>query len=352
MPQRPGKRSGWWRPQASGPRLGTAALAVAGVLAGVLAAANDALHGGRYLALVALGTVAALLLVEAAHRDGRARATLALVGVCGGAAVLAAAVASPPSEEPPAAQARGVAPAPQKPAAPPLRIAIEPQDPGIFQVALPTAIDTPPDGVGWRELIDQGAIDVSQSVLAVTLANRSDRPLTIRDVHVEVVGSDPPPRAAVAFQFTQGDAGLRRLTAELTSGRPGSVAALFDTDAWLTARSEGTADPPPFFADHYVSLLPGEIYEASVTVKTDVEQAISYRLVVSGSTPDGALHVVGPPVQRISGLSGVAADGVYEHYLVRGYLEYLRAGIRCESVAAHDWYATDTLRSLNGRCPS
>ncbi len=321
----------------------------AGLFATLLKALDDDLQGLGLLALVVLATVGGLLVVEAWYRAGGARSALALTGVCAVAApLIAAAMAAPSQEERAAAQA----PARQHPTprrsppatfrSHPLRAAFVAGDPGVFEVAFPRPIGLPADGVGWRELIAAGGTDVSESTYRATFANRSDRPLTITDVHVQVLGSEPPPQGSFAFAYAQGENALRRLFATIMDNRPGS-------NDWLYATGPGS-NGVPYFGKHYVSLKPGEIYETTITLGTELIAEIRYRFVVSGSTPTGEFIFEDPQVRRISGLQDYGIDGSYARYYVSRYLLYLKYAMRCPGVELHDWYATSPAHPLSGTC--
>lgn len=310
------------------------------VFAAVFASANKALEGPTFLSLVALGVVGALLIVEGAHRDGRIRVVLLAAGVCvitfaSGIAVIRA------------AQGR------HRLASAPLRIAIASIEPALTSLAFPVDIGLPGDGIGWSQLRHSGGVDVYSSQLRVTLANRSRSPLTITDVHLELIASSAPPRGAYFYTFTQGDENLEPFVAELSSTKPGAVSKLYRIEQGGPWSGEGTPKAS-FFDRHFISLAPGEIYEAKLSVTTQIPRLLEYRLTVAGSTAAGEFLVHERHVLRLSGLVDLNSAAYGARY-VEGYLAYMHnlanmtTARVCADIPVRRWFA-EPRTGLAGSC--
>jgi hypothetical protein len=235
----------------------------------------------------------------------------------------------------------------------PLRTQFSLSDPGIFYVAFEHDPGLPPENAGWQDLIRRGGVDVYSSLFKVTLANRSDEPLTIRDIHVKLVGSVPPPTGAYAYAFTQGGGSLGQFAVRMNRTKPGAVLKLYkvvdDEPGWAR-------DPPdkPFFDGNYISLQPGEIYEATILVRAEApnQRMVSYRFVVAGSTPRRSFAIREHRVFRLSGLldgRDTGGNSRYEHYYVSGYLGYVAGS--CPSVHVRQWFEEATTGLPTTSCP-
>jgi hypothetical protein len=308
-------RIGRVRPRASLGRLAAAAGGTAALVVAVLAAANPRLHGWPLVLLVAVGGLAGACVAEASQRSGGAQVLLAAVGAFTGAIVMfVGLLLEAPSTARPVTGA-------------PLRVTASAQDPGFFRVAFFEDPGVPAEDAGWRDLIARGGVDIGTSVVRLTLANRSRRPLTISDIHLQVVGSSASPAGASAAVFTQGDNGLKEFDALLEDASEGSVAKLY-----RGSLPTADVDPPPtpFFASNYISLKPGEIYEALVTVVTHVPQLIRYRFAIAGSTPDGPFETAVRPL-RITG-----GHDRFEHTYLWGFAAFARAN-QCSTEPVRNW---------------
>jgi hypothetical protein len=227
-----------------------------------------------------------------------------------------------------------------------LRLSVTPKDPGFFKVAFAHDPGLPPETATYLDLIRGGGVDVNESTSRVTLGNRSDKPLSITDVHIEVVGVKRPPRAAYAYMFTQGDAHIGAFEVPLHQQKAGATANLYKV-------VQGMHGPDPFFSHHYVSLAPGEIYEADVTVTTLYmpEQLVDYRFVVSGSTADKPFTIASKTIGHVSGLGhGEANDHVkYRRAYVLGLLLYEKQAEHCPGITLRNWSVEPA--GLVGACP-
>jgi hypothetical protein len=250
----------------------------------------------------------------------------------------AAVLNTPPSKAPPVTTA-GV----QSQASAPLRVTIVPQAQEVFDVAFAGDIGLPSEQTRWSDLIDRGGVDVGVELLRMTLANRSEHPLTIHDIHLEVTRAAPAPHGSLAYVFTQGGGALGQYTAEISRAIPTSTATLDTT---------GESGPAPYFLKHYIHLRPDEIYEANVGVQTasDVRRLVSYRFVIAGSTPTRELTVKTRAVGRLSGLLGGVGSDAYEHYYLRDYLGFVARDPTCRGVRVQTWFAVP--RHFRGGCPT
>jgi hypothetical protein len=235
-----------------------------------------------------------------------------------------------------------------------LQLTVAPKDPGVYHVAFDHDVGLPSESTRYLDLLAQGGSDVKHSIQHLTLANRSDRPLTITDVKVEVVGVKPLPRAAVASMFTQGDTGYSQFATRLDQATVGAKADLYKVVQNVPGYE---ADPPasPAFTQGYVSLKPDEIYEAEVTVSLPDASAnlVEYRFVVSGATADKPYTIASTTVSRVAGAppNGYPDPADYAHAYVYGYLPYMKHtnAPGCEAVPDRLWYAIPPA-GLTGRC--
>jgi hypothetical protein len=184
-----------------------------------------------------------------------------------------------------------------------LRIAFEPTEPTFYSVAFRSNIGKPAEGVGWRQLHEKGGVDVSLSTFALTLTNRSQLPLTVTSIVVELISASSPPTGWIGGLSPQGAGNLEQYRVFLESAAPGSQAVFHWTGSSHGSYSVGG----PFFATHQITLKPGEIYDADVNVQADVERELRYRFIVSGNTasesftipisPKGGYRISGQPVE-------------------------------------------------------
>jgi hypothetical protein len=263
--------------------VGGALIAGAGVLTGVLSATNAHLHGAWFLAALALGALGVVFLVEAAARQREAHP--APFYIAGGAmltAALAVGIASGQHRKP-------------TPPINPLRAAFTQTPPADFEVAFRYDIGTPAQSVGWDVLHARGAVDVLDSEFRFTLANRSATPLSISDLHAQVLGPVSAPTNTEASVYVQGDVPVESFLVRLYDAAPGSSARFYRTNHL------GDPQRTPFFQTHSISLKPGEIYQGAVSVKTFLTGAVRYRFVLSGQTPTASFLTVIPGVFVISG---------------------------------------------------
>lgn len=221
-----------------------------------------------------------------------------------------------------------------------LRLTVVPRGPRIFHVAFGRDIGLPAENATYEDLLAAGGVDVGTSLVRITLANRSDKPLSVTDVHLETIGTEEPPRAAIAFVWTQGDGPVAPFAALLHSAS-GSVADLYEE----VNDTPGYAKEPPiqsFFSDNYISLKAGEIYEAEVAVETDAAPAkmVKYRVVVSGSTAATPFTIASSTIGRVSNLSNESPDDrPYEREYVDGFLSFAKVALGCTDIAVRRWYA-------------
>jgi hypothetical protein len=160
-----------------------------------------------------------------------------------------------------------------------LRVAFQPTTPEMFLVAFPHDIGKPTAGTGWRQLHEQGGVDVQASTFALTLTNRTQLPLAVTNIVAEVTASASAPTEWLGGIFSQGVGNLDQYVASLESETSGSQ-AIFK----LSETHEGTHTTSPFFATRQITLKPGEIYDAAVTVDTQLKRELRYRFLVSGNT--------------------------------------------------------------------
>jgi hypothetical protein len=238
--------------------------------------------------------------------------------------------------------------APERLPATPLRVAISPVAPEIFSVAFTDDPGVPSESMGWEDLIEKGGVDIWSSLFEITLANRSTRPITVTDIHAEVIDSGPAPRAAHAYKFTQGDGPLGLFAVRIASADEGSVGRFYEVE-------DGTpgwrAEPPrePYFETRYISLEPGEIYEASISVEAEPEALIEYRFVFSGATPSSEFATRDSTTRRISGLKDPSGEK-YTQYYVDGFLGFMQA-TTCPDTEVRRWYVVPGGRDIGAECP-
>jgi hypothetical protein len=309
----PSKRSVWAR-HASIKQLGGGLVAGAGVLTGVLTAANVGLHGLAFLMALTLGAVGVVLIVEAASREAAAH-PFPLYVVGGGLLLLSLVVGFQPWH---AALVRRS----------PLRVTFAPTAQALYNVAFRHDIGLPAPTVGWAALHARAGTDVHYSTFRFTFANRSGVPLLITDVHVQILGRVSPPTGSVAAVYTQGDEQLKGFHVQLDNPTPGSTAAFH------RVRPAGQSfEATPFFQANDISLQPGELYQGTVTVETEVDTALRYRFVVLGQTPSASFSTSIPGVFEISGRLAYSWSS-YDHY-------YWNLD-ECQERGGHPWIKVST----------
>ncbi|WP_310719563.1 hypothetical protein [Conexibacter sp. JD483] len=329
------------------------------------------MKGGLLLALITASTLGAIAMVEAYHRHvaGRSSVLLMVAGVLAVAVPVGYPAVGPLPAEDGTADAADVvdpststattrpstttasAPATTAPTAtstpaatPPLRTVFTQTEPDLWSIALAEDPGVPSETTGWRELLSRGGVEIYSSRLQFTLANRSDEPITVRDIRAVVVGATPPPTTAKASVYTQGDAPLAEFLAELPSATRGAVAKLHrfyanESPPW------DLDDHTPFFDDNYIELAPHEIYEGTITLRARAPKLLSYRFVTTVSTATRTYTVEEPELHRLSGLSGDPAN--YAHGYLEGYAAWAKQSI-CPTIEVTRWSdAAD-----NGRCPA
>jgi hypothetical protein len=237
-----------------------------------------------------------------------------------------------------------------------LRATIVPTDPGVFNVAFANDIGLPKANTGWQELHDQGGVDVYQALFNVTLANRSDKPVTVRDIHIEVVGAAAAPNGSRAFVFTQGDGPVSQFASRITTTADSTRSPLYKSEAGGPPGWEKEPPDPPFFKRNYIALRPGEIYEATVSVTADLSEArmVRFRFVISGSTPERNFTLRDSAVSRVSSLvdRDSSTNPQYQHYYVDGFLAHAAANnYLCPGMRASGWYGASAADFKLGGCP-
>lgn len=302
-----------WKRRASVKQLGAALVAGGGALTGILTATNASLHGVAFLLALTLGTVGVLVIVEAANRDATPhRFFLSIAG--GGLLVLGLAVGLWPPHRPHVSLN-------------PLRTAWSQTAPTLFDVGFHRDIGLPDPSIGWAALHARGGIDIYESAFRFTFANRSSAPLSITDVHAQVLGAVSPPSASEAGIYAQGDQPFKSFVANLDNRARGSMAALHRVNP-----DQHSYDHAPFFQANVISLQPGELYQGTVTVTTSVGTDLRYRFVVSGQTASGSFVTIIPDVFEIAG-GPVGWNSYYHHY---------RNLDECELAGGHAWIKVST----------
>lgn len=173
----------------------------------------------------------------------------------------------------------------------PLRVDVQSEPPRFFDIAFDHNIGVPAPSEGWASLHKRGGIDNVSSLFELTLANRSPTPLTVTNIEAVVLKSWPAPSAWEGAQASQGGNGLAQFSAWLTSATP-------RTGVPLSQSGSGGAklNGPPYFETHYISLRPGEIYQADITILSTVEgRELEYGFVISGNTAANPFTVTSTP---------------------------------------------------------
>jgi hypothetical protein len=311
-----------------------ALVAGVGLLTAIYTAVNRDLTGGRLLIALALGAGAIFLSVEAFYRrsDDHPSDRWRLIGGAGaGIAVASLLVALLPSSQN-SAGAAGQG----------LRIALQPTAPELFHLAFDKQLSLPSADEGWKELRREGGIDVDSSRFRMVLTNESADPVTVFNVHAEVVGSEEMPHGTYAWAYSQGSEGLDHLFAVLPDGRRGSIGRIYS--ASLAGRVESLDEEVPYFHEEYVSLEPGEVFPTTLTIEAETPRTIEYRLVAEGESASRKFRVESDP-QKIVG----RFEDPYQQDFAR-YYQYQHDPHDCTPHPQNPWVdARDTSRSL--ACP-
>ncbi len=130
----------------------------------------------------------------------------------------------------------------------------------LFDVAFDHDIGVPKVSEQWAALHARGGVDVNKTDFELTLANRSQLPLTVTNIEAEVLGSRPSPTAWEGYVFTQGGESIEKLTAILEDSSRGSATPL------RSSEGSNPSSNGPYFGSHIISLQPGEIYQAAITI--------------------------------------------------------------------------------------
>ena len=173
----------------------------------------------------------------------------------------------------------------------PLRVDVQPKPKEFFDIAFDHNIGMPAPNEGWTSLHERGGIDDVASLFELTLANRSPTPLTVTNVEAVVLKSWPAPSAWDGTQASQGGDGLAQFSAWLMSATPRTGVPVS-----LSGSGGAKLNGPPYFETHYISLQPGEIYQAAITIISTVEdRELEYGFVVDGNTAASSFRVTTTP---------------------------------------------------------
>jgi hypothetical protein len=173
----------------------------------------------------------------------------------------------------------------------PLRVDVEPEPLKFFDIAFDHNIGMPGPNEGWTSLHERGGIDNVSSLFELTLANRSPVPLTVTNIEAVVLKSWPAPGAWDGSQFSQGGNGLAQFSAWLTSATPRTGVPVSQSDSG-GAKLNG----PPYFETHYISLQPGEIYQADISIVSTVGgRELEYDFAIAGNTAASSFTVTSTP---------------------------------------------------------
>ncbi len=277
-----------------------------GILTPIYLGANTDLAGFRFIVAIVLAAMAIALLFEGTHRARAGKRWQALSGVGVGAGLASLLIAFVPSQgEADAGEGK-------------LRFSIRPTAPKLFHVALRRPIPLPAPQEGWAQLRQRGAIDVGDSHFHLVLANEGSEPISILNIHAEVLGSEPMPRGTDAIKASQGDEGLGQLTALLPNGKRGSVGPIYDSSA-RTVEPSALHRVPSYFETKYILLKPGEVYPATLTVKSDTPRTITYRMVAEGETAERQFTVK-TRTHQLVGRFDDPSQRRFTRYYEKGYL--------------------------------
>jgi len=267
--------------------MGGALLGGLTLLASLYATANKDLTGLRFIGAIVLAAGAIALLVEGISRIRSEQPGRLLCGLGAGLGLASLLLALVGGANADATGESGE-----------LRLDLQPTAPAIFKLAFDREIPLPGSEEGWEELRHRGGIDIGDSHFRLTLANDSPRPISVLAVWAEVLGSEPMPEGTVASQYTQGDEGIDRFLAFLPDGEKGSKAQLYAPGNPALEPEELEAETP-FFERRYVKLVPGEVYPAALTVKSNTPRTIEYRLVAEGKSAGESFLVRSPPYRLV-----------------------------------------------------
>jgi hypothetical protein len=178
----------------------------------------------------------------------------------------------------------------------PLRVEFRPMASGLFDVAFDHDIGVPKVSEQWAALHARGGVDVNQTDFELTLANRSQLPLTVTDIEAEVLGSRPSPTTWEGYVFTQGGESIEKLTTTLGDDSRGSVTPL------RSSEGSNPSSNGPYFESHIISLQPGEIYQAAITifVGEHMTRELQYRFDIAGNTASNGFSIHTPGSFRIA----------------------------------------------------
>jgi hypothetical protein len=173
----------------------------------------------------------------------------------------------------------------------PLRVEVQAKPLQFFDIAFDHDIGVPAANEGWASLHARGGVDNVKSFFELTLANRSTTPLTVTNIEAVVRKSRPAPIAWDGSQASQGGSGLEQFSAWLTSATPGTGVPVSQSG------SGGTKlNGPPYFETNYISLRPGEIYQAAISIVSTVEgRELEYDFAISGNTAASPFTVTTSP---------------------------------------------------------
>jgi hypothetical protein len=166
----------------------------------------------------------------------------------------------------------------------------------LFDVAFDHDIGVPKVSEQWAALHARGGVDVNSTDFELTLANRSQLPLTVTNIEAEVLGSRPSPNAWEGYVFTQGGEPIKKLTAILEDDSRGSTTPLRSSEG-SNPSSNGA-----YFEFHIISLQPGEIYQAAITifVGENITRELQYRFDIAGNTASNGFSIHTPGSFRIA----------------------------------------------------
>ena len=287
-------------------------IAAVGVLSQVYQGANADLTGWRFLLSILLAFFAIVLIVESVNRSrsGTPWHALTVVGLVAGLGSVL--VALLPVSHGNAGAGNADAGDGE------LRFSIRPTAPELFHVAFREPISLPSAGEGWAQLRHRGATDVGDSRFHMILANETSEPISVLNVHAEVLGSEPMPHGTDAWRASQGEEGVGQMTALLPNGRKGSVGPVYD-DSIQTLEPEELAGATPYFQSTFIRLAPGEVYPVSLTVKADAPRTIEYRMIAEGESAERRFEVKTPTFRIVGGFED-PYQRRFARYYTKGYL--------------------------------
>lgn len=306
------------RPVSPAPAIG-AAIVVGIGLSQVYQGANADLTGARFVAAFVFGTVTSWLMIESFYRVREKKPW----HTAGGAGVFTAVatvllVFLPVSHGAAEVEDGG------------LRFSLRPTAPELFHVAMREPISLPSAREGWAQLRRRGGIDVGDSRFHMVLANETSEPISVLDVHAEVLGSEPMPHGTDALEASQGDEGIGQLMAVLSDDKKGSIGRVYDDSVQMLEPDE-LADAPSHFETKYISLKPGEAYPVALTVKADVPRTIEYRMIAEGESAERRFLVKTPAFRIVGGF-----EDPYQRRFARYYTKRYLPG-DCTATPDNPW---------------